>query len=72
MVKGLEHSSYEEQLKALGLFGLKKTWLWRHYIAEIQHIKGAYKNDRGRLFTRACSDRTRGNSFKLRVGLDWI
>ena len=33
-----------------------------------QYLKGAYKKDRERLFTRACSDRTRSNSFKLKEG----
>ena len=32
------------------------------------HIKGACKKDRERLFIRACSDRTRGNGFKLKKG----
>ncbi|KAK4830420.1 hypothetical protein QYF61_011044 [Mycteria americana] len=30
--------------------------------------KGAFKEDRDRLFAKACSDRTRGNSFKLKEG----
>ena len=33
-----------------------------------QYLKGAYKTDGERLFTRACSDRTRGNGFKLKEG----
>jgi len=31
-------------------------------------LKGAYKNDGERLFTRACSDSARGNSFKVKEG----
>jgi len=31
-------------------------------------LKGAYKKAGEGLFTRACSDRTRGNSFKLKEG----
>ena len=38
-----------------------------------QYLNGAYKQDEDRHFSRACSDRTRGNGFKLREGsLDWI
>ena len=33
-----------------------------------QYKKGAYKKDGERLFTRACTDRTRGNGFKLKEG----
>ena len=33
-----------------------------------QHIKGAYKTDSERLFTGACSDRTRGNGYILEEG----
>ncbi|KAK4806223.1 LOW QUALITY PROTEIN: hypothetical protein QYF61_001146 [Mycteria americana] len=33
-----------------------------------QYLKGAYKKDGDRLFSRACSDRTRGNGFKLKEG----
>ncbi|KAK4827495.1 hypothetical protein QYF61_018795 [Mycteria americana] len=33
-----------------------------------QYIKGAYKKDGERHFTKACSDRTRGNGFKLKEG----
>ena len=33
-----------------------------------RYIKGPYKKDRERLFTKACSDRTRGNGFRLKEG----
>jgi len=33
-----------------------------------QYLQGAYKKDGGRLFSRACCERTRGNGFKLKVG----
>ena len=32
------------------------------------YLKGAYKKAGEGLFTRACSDRTRGNGFKLKEG----
>jgi len=31
-------------------------------------MKGVYKKAGERLFTRACSDRTRGNGFKMKEG----
>ena len=34
--------------------------------AAFQYLKGSYKKAKEGLFTRACSDRTRGNGFKLK------
>ena len=31
-------------------------------------LKGIYKNEGDRLFSRVCGDRTRGNGFKLKEG----
>ncbi|KAK4832268.1 hypothetical protein QYF61_021667 [Mycteria americana] len=66
ITKGLEHLSYEERLRNLGLFSLEKRRLWRHLVVAFQYLKGAHKKDGDRLFNRACSDRTRGNGFKLK------
>ena len=38
----------------------------RDLIVAFQYLKGAYKQEGKRLFTRVDSDRTRGNGFKLR------
>jgi len=38
------------------------------YIAAFQYIKETYRKDEERLFTNACSDRTRGKSFNLKEG----
>lgn len=37
------------------------------FIAAFQYIKEAFKKNGGRLFTRVCSDRTRGKDFKMKL-----
>jgi len=64
MIRGLEHLCYEDRLRELGLSSLEKRRLWGDLIAAFQYLKGAYRKDGDRIFSRACCDRTRGNHFK--------
>jgi len=66
MIRGLEHLSCEERLRELALFSLQKRRLWGHLKAAFQHLKDAYKKAGEGLLIRACSDRTRGNGFKIK------
>jgi len=68
MIRGLEHLSYKDSLRELGLFNLEKRRLRGDLIAAFQYLKGAYRKDGEGLLTRVYSDRTRGNGCKLKEG----
>ena len=66
MIQGMEHLSYEDRPRELGLFSLEKRTLQDALIVAFQHPKGSYKKEADRLFHRVYGDRTRGNGFKLK------
>jgi len=68
MIRRMEHLSYEERLRALGLFSLEKRRLRRDLVAAFQYLKRAYRKNGENVFSKGCYDRTRGNGFKLREG----
>jgi len=63
MIRGLEHLSYEQMLRELGLSSLEKRRLWGDLIAAFQYSKRAYKKDGDKLFSRACCNSTKGKWF---------
>ncbi|KFQ70886.1 hypothetical protein N335_13071, partial [Phaethon lepturus] len=68
MIREMGHLSCEDRLRDLGWFSLEKRRLQGDLIAAFQYLKGAYKKDGGRFFSRVCSHTTRGNGFKLKEG----
>ncbi|GAB0177802.1 mitochondrial enolase superfamily member 1 [Grus japonensis] len=68
LIRGLEHLSCEDRLREVGLFSLEKRRFQGDLIVAFQYLKGPYRKAGEGLFIRECSDRTRGNGFKLKEG----
>jgi len=66
MMRGLEPLSYEEKLRELDLFSLKKRRLRGDLRNASKYLQGGGQEDGAKLFSVMPSDRTRGNGHKLK------
>lgn len=64
-VKGLENKTYEEWLRDLGLFCLKKRRLKGNLIALYSHLKPSCSEEGACLFSQVTNGKIWGNSFNL-------
>jgi len=66
MVRGLEYLSYEERLRELDLFSLKKRRLRGNLTNASKYLKGGCQENGAKLFPVVPSDTIRGKGHKLK------
>jgi len=64
----MKHLSYKNRLREMGLFIMEKRRPQGDLVADFQYLKGSYRTEGDRLFSRVCGDRTVGNGFKIKEG----
>lgn len=68
-IRGLKQLTYEHRLRGLRLLSLEKRRFWRDQTVSFEYLKGAYKKNEKKLFRQAFCCRTRGDVFKLKLGI---
>ena len=68
IISELEHLTYKDGVRELGLFSLEKRRLQGNIMVAFQYLKGIYRKFGEGYFIRECIDRTRQIGFKLEKG----
>ncbi|TRZ15273.1 hypothetical protein HGM15179_011846 [Zosterops borbonicus] len=68
LIRGVEHLSYEDRLRTLGLFSPEKRGLCGDPIATFQSQKRVSREARDGSFIKNCSDGTGSKGYKLEEG----
>jgi len=68
MIRGLEHFSYDDRLKELGLFNLEKRRLQGDLLTAFQYLEEVYKQEGNQVFVWIDSGKKRENGFKIKEG----
>ncbi|PKU39841.1 hypothetical protein llap_9851 [Limosa lapponica baueri] len=55
VIRGVEYLSCEDRLRELESFCLEKRRLWGDLIVAFPYLKGAYRKDGDKIFSRACT-----------------
>ena len=66
MVQGMEHLSYKDRLKELGLFNLENRRLRCDLTVAFQYLKGSYRKEGDILFCRICGGESGLNGDHIR------
>ena len=68
MIRGLEHFSYDDRLKELGLFNLEKRRLQGDLLTAFQYLEEVYKQEGNQVSVWIDSGKKRENGFKIKEG----
>ena len=59
IIQGMEHLSYKDRLRELGLFSLEKKRLRDDLIDSFCYLKGSYRKQGDGLLSKVCGDRNK-------------